>query len=375
LKLQFDTSKTYALALEGGGAKGAWQIGAWRALEEAGVRYNAVSGTSVGALNGAMMAMRDLPLAEALWRNIRYSSVMDVSDEDIRRLKRGEFWNLDLSAMSQSVTAILKSGGLDVAPLKKLIRETAEEETIRKSDVRFFFVTYCVTDKKTLELEAALLPEGTLADMLLASAYFPAFRHDPIDGKMYTDGGARDVLPLHVLYENGYRNIIALRIHGFGRERLVKKPPDARVTVIEPGQDTGPMLEFDSTRARRNMLLGYFDTQRVLYGLYGKFYYIDRTLTEKDAYGILCRMVEEADPGRAGSLREIHEGALPRLARQCGGSGDYYGVLVALMEKAAKRRKIPELCVMTDRELLSKIKASVSSLARKAGLLRYFFES
>lgn len=372
MKLQFDVTKTYALALEGGGAKGAWQIGAWRALEEAGVKYNAVSGTSVGALNGAMMAMRDLPRAEALWRDIRYSSVMDVSDEDIRRLKRGEFWNLDLAAMSQSVSAILKGGGLDVEPLKRLIRETANEEAIRNSDVRFFFVTYCITDKKTLELEAARLPEGSLADMLLASAYFPAFRHDPIGGKMYTDGGARDVLPLHALYENGYRDIIALRIHGFGRERILRKPADARVTVIEPGQDTGSMLEFDSTRARRNMLLGYFDTQRLLYGLSGNFYYIDRTMTEKDAYHILCRMVEEAAPDRVGTLRSLHEEALPRLARQCGGSGDYYSVLVALMEKAAKKRKIEELCVMTDLELLHKIRASVSTLARKPGLLRYF---
>ena len=38
------------IALEGGGARGAYQVGAWRALEEAGIRYNAVSGTSVGAI-------------------------------------------------------------------------------------------------------------------------------------------------------------------------------------------------------------------------------------------------------------------------------------------------------------------------------------
>ena len=63
MQLQFDLSKTYAIALEGGGAKGAYEIGVWQALDEAGVQYNAVSGTSVGALNGALMAMRDLPRA------------------------------------------------------------------------------------------------------------------------------------------------------------------------------------------------------------------------------------------------------------------------------------------------------------------------
>ena len=56
MELKFDISKTYALALEGGGARGAYQIGAYEALTEAGVKVNAAAGTSVGALNGAMIA-------------------------------------------------------------------------------------------------------------------------------------------------------------------------------------------------------------------------------------------------------------------------------------------------------------------------------
>ena len=73
MQLQFDTDKTYAVALEGGGAKGAYEIGVWQALEEAGVKYNAVSGTSVGALNCGLMVMRDLPRAIEAWKDIRLS--------------------------------------------------------------------------------------------------------------------------------------------------------------------------------------------------------------------------------------------------------------------------------------------------------------
>ena len=47
-----DLTKEYGLVLDGGGARGAYQIGAWTALEEAGVKVCAVAGTSVGALNG-----------------------------------------------------------------------------------------------------------------------------------------------------------------------------------------------------------------------------------------------------------------------------------------------------------------------------------
>ena len=81
MQLKLDTSKTYAIALEGGGAKGAYEIGAWKALEEAGIKYNAVSGTSVGALNGAMMAMRDLPRAAAAWNDMRLSKVIELDKE------------------------------------------------------------------------------------------------------------------------------------------------------------------------------------------------------------------------------------------------------------------------------------------------------
>ena len=80
MELKLDRNKTYGLALEGGGAKGAYQIGAWKALREAGIRFSAVSGTSVGALNGAMIVMDDLQKAEDVWNNIHFSQVMDVDD-------------------------------------------------------------------------------------------------------------------------------------------------------------------------------------------------------------------------------------------------------------------------------------------------------
>ena len=70
MKPVIDTTKEYGLVLEGGGAKGAWQIGAWKALKEAGVKIRGVAGTSVGALNGALICMGDLERAENLWKNI-----------------------------------------------------------------------------------------------------------------------------------------------------------------------------------------------------------------------------------------------------------------------------------------------------------------
>ena len=118
---KLDLTKEYGLVLEGGGAKGAYQIGAWRALKEAGVKIRGVSGTSVGALNGALICMDDLEKAEKLWANISYSQVMDVDDALMRRLfdksqMTGELWRETL----KEVFRLLGEGGMDIAPLRRL---------------------------------------------------------------------------------------------------------------------------------------------------------------------------------------------------------------------------------------------------------------
>ena len=65
MKAKIDLTKEYGLILDGGGARGAYQIGAWKALVEAGVKVNAVAGTSVGALNGALICMGDVKQADS----------------------------------------------------------------------------------------------------------------------------------------------------------------------------------------------------------------------------------------------------------------------------------------------------------------------
>ena len=96
MELKLDLTKEYGIVLEGGGAKGAYQIGAWKALREAGVRIKGIAGASVGSLNGALICMDDLEKAEDIWKNIEYSRVMDVSDETIKALKKKDFKALNM---------------------------------------------------------------------------------------------------------------------------------------------------------------------------------------------------------------------------------------------------------------------------------------
>ena len=91
-----DLSKEYGLVLDGGGARGAYQIGAWKALHEAGVQIRGIAGTSVGALNGALICMGDVDEAEHIWKEMTFSKVMDVmmigwSDSFKRKSRCGNF--------------------------------------------------------------------------------------------------------------------------------------------------------------------------------------------------------------------------------------------------------------------------------------------
>ena len=168
MELKLDLTREYGIVLEGGGAKGAYQIGAWKALREAGIRIKGIAGASVGSLNGALICMDDLEKAEEIWKNIEYSRVMDVSDETIKALKRKDFKALNMQEVLNSGVQFIKDGGFDVTPLKNLIAEVVGDESrIRESDRELFAVTYSVSEHRELAVDVRKGEEGSVKDMLL----------------------------------------------------------------------------------------------------------------------------------------------------------------------------------------------------------------
>ena len=357
MKLQINTDLPYAMALEGGGARGAYQIGAWQALVEAGVHITAVAGTSVGALNGALIAMGDVERARELWANIHYSEVMDVDDEQMRDLLRGDLRDLDLRKAADILSAVIHNRGLDVTPLRNWIRQVADPAVIRASETELYIVTYSVSEKKELELRAKDLGDEELHDMLLASAYLPAFRAERMEGKLYADGGVRDVLPLHVLVENGYTNIIAMRLYGPGIMRSVRIPQGTHVYTIAPREKLGGVLEFEAEQSRKNIRLGYYDAMRFLYGLKGRRFYIDAQWDEEQARQYLCDAARRSGVCQGMTLRAVHEKWLPALAKRLGAEKaekeGYVELAAALLETAAERQGLEPWQIRTEQELLS----------------------
>lgn len=370
MRFRLDLTKEYGIVLEGGGARGSYQIGAWKALREAGIKIRGIAGASVGALNGALICMDDLEKAEEIWENIRYSQVIDVDDDVIETVKKLDLKSLNLVKVAEDAKKILKDKGLDITPLKNLIESVVDEDKIRSSDRELYLTTYSVTDRELLVLNGKDIPDGEIGDMLLASAYFPAFRNDKLGGKRYLDGGGWNNVPINILLEHDYKDILVIRIYGLGydSERTTEIPEDVHVTHIAPRQDLGGILEFDRTRARKNMTLGYYDAKRVLYGLEGRWYYLyapesdvyyfERFLTEIEEFtrcGLLP--MPEQIPEELSGYRIYTEQVFPFLAQRMKlkKNWTYKELYLSFLEDTARSFRISRFHIYTPAELKQKI--------------------
>ena len=279
MRATIDLNKEYGIVFDGGGGRGAYQIGAWKALREAGVKINAVAGTSVGALNGALLCMDDIELAEDLWENITYSDVMAIDDELMEGVFGGNY-KIPVKTLLKEVWEKIKDGGVDITPLKELINTHVDEEKIRTCGKEFCLVTYSMSNRQSLELGIDDITLGKLGDYLLASAYLIGFKNEPLNGKKYMDGGVTNNVPTRTLVERGYKDIIQIRIFGPGIARKAEIPDDGSLYEIQPRVNLGSIIEFSPKRSRQNLKIGYFDAQRMLYGLEGIIYYIEQTHEE-----------------------------------------------------------------------------------------------
>jgi NTE family protein len=276
----FDLSKEYGIVLEGGGARGAYQIGAWKALDEKGVKIKGVVGTSVGSLNGALIAQKDIEKALDIWENITYSMVMDVDDNIFENLQKFNLKDIDFHTLMDNLKMAALNMGFDITPLKNLIASSVSEELVRESGMDFGLVTVSLTDRKPLELFLNDIPAGELQDYLLASSYLPMFKSEKLKGKKYLDGGFFDKAPIKLLIDKGYKDIIVIRINAYGMSRKVDLKA-INVYSIEPNENLGGVIEFNKEKTRYNINLGYYDALRFIEGLKGNQYYIHCKKTEK----------------------------------------------------------------------------------------------
>jgi NTE family protein len=351
----------YGLVLEGGGAKGAYHIGALKALKELNIEIEAVAGTSVGAMNGAMFVQNKLDLAYDYWYNISTSKVLDIEDKYLSELLSLSINQNNISYFIKKAKEVLQNRGLDNSFLKEVLKNNIDEEKLRNSEIDFAIVTLSLSDLKPLELFIDEIPQGKVIDYIMASSYLPAFKMQRIDGKILIDGGFYDNLPLNTLLNKGYKKIIAIRTYGLGN--IEKKVDDNKELIfINPSQELGRMLNFDQENSRKNIKMGYYDTMKYFKNLTGNKYYLNINKDESFFINyllnldeeIIKRLLKQLSLAEEPYLRSFFENLIPKLVNllEIDYKSNYTIIVIRLLEEIAAYLKIDRYKIYDFEELL-----------------------
>lgn len=261
----------WGLVLAGGGGKGAYQIGVWKAMRELGIDKNisAVSGTSVGALNAALFSQGDIQKAEKVWN--------DISEELL--LKDRSIFDPESTANDDTTGDIFKNffynGRLaDNIGLKGLIERSIDFLRISTSKVGLYV---CCTEiisaaddmKKARYVHLNSKDRGAMLNYLLASAALPVvYGRQNINGRSYLDGGLLDNIPVKPLVDAGYKKLLVIHLDKYSSSIRNVIPYDIKVIEIIPQSDLGShldgTLDFSNAGARSRMSAGYYEALRLL---------------------------------------------------------------------------------------------------------------
>lgn len=252
-----------ALVFSGGGSRGAYECGAWQALQELNIRLDGVYGTSIGAVNAALVAQGDLNTALELWENIRMDQIVSLEEGEELSVERMVHCKRDLIPF---LVENMKNFLMDVTPMEKLLRENIDEGRVRAGGMRLGMMITRVPSLAPFEARLENIPQGRLQDYILASAScFPIFPLKQIDGERYMDGGYADNMPIAMAIDDGAEEIIAVDIHPQPVHPEYASMPFLK--QIHPLHELGSFLDFDPHRLRRSRMMGYYDVMKA----YGRF--------------------------------------------------------------------------------------------------------
>jgi NTE family protein len=351
----------YGLVLEGGGARGAYHLGVYKAILEEGIEIGGITGTSIGAINGAMIVQGDFQVCYDLWKNLSYSMLVDDSEYEIEKLKEFKFEKEELLVLANYLRTLIADRGLDIKPLKRMLDTYIYEDKIRNSQLDFGLVTVNLTDLKSIEIFKEDIPVGEIKNYLLASSYLPVFATEKIGGKRYLDGAFYDNLPFNMLKEKGYENQIIVRTHAAGIVRRVNMD-NINAIIISPSEDIGKTYTLNAKQSQKNLELGYYDGLRAFRKLKGDKYYIE-VESSSDYYTNLLLDLGEYKVGKISKLlkipelpynRRLFEHIIPKLGSLLNLEKDfsYEELLIGLLEIKASHLKIERFQIYGFKDLL-----------------------
>jgi NTE family protein len=181
-----------AFALGGGAAYGAVQLGMLRALEESGVRPDIVVGTSVGSLNGALLAhdpSRGVDRLAEIWPGISTTRIFPGGWLGrLRTLQASKAWLSDNSGLVEII-----------------------EQYLPARDFTALRLPFGAVTADYATAEPVVVTRGNLHDAVLASAAIPGiFPPVRVGSRLLVDGGILANVPVRQAVEMGAASVVVL---------------------------------------------------------------------------------------------------------------------------------------------------------------------
>ena len=205
------------LVLQGGGALGAYQVGVYQALHEAGVEPDWVIGTSIGAINAGIIA------------GSKPDARMDRLTEFWRRVEHGHFFEsilpTQIAATLRNMTTIVgglpaffapnpmaflnqhatlgaeAAGYYSVDPMRETLADLIDFDEVNRGPVRLTVGASRVTSSEMVYFDSRDMPLD-LRHIMASGALPPAFPAVRIDGELYWDGGILSNTPVEVVFDD-----------------------------------------------------------------------------------------------------------------------------------------------------------------------------
>lgn len=376
----------YGIALEGGGARGAYHIGALKALMENGYKISGIVGTSIGSFNGAIVAQGDFDKLYECWTNLTSSDLFNIDKSDLHKIVNKKIDVSLIKNVAEYVKISASNKGMDVTKYKEILEKLIDEDKLRKSKIDFGLVTVSLTDKKPVELYKEDIDDGMVASYIMASSQLPVFKSEKIDEKVFLDGGFYNNCPVNMLLNKGYKNIIEIRTKAIGIYKKVKKTKDVNVITIAPSSDLGSILFADQELIHKNVNMGYYDALKVIKNLEGSKYYINK-LEKGTAFNIFMKLDDEQiykiAEDYVKNVREkeakkvLFENILYEIAKKLKMKrvNSYNEILIGIVEYLLSEEKFVELYKIYDlKELILEIKKRSNKMLKteKGNIIRNY---
>lgn len=249
-----------ALVLSGGGARGAYQMGVWKALKKLKIKFDIVTGTSIGAINGMMYVQDNYYKCLNLWKTIDFNTLYD--DFIVSNNKE---------IIKKYADKIIK-GGIDTKKIEALIYDNYNPTRLYNSKINFGVVTYNLSNKEVVYATKNNTNPKKLKEYILASATcFPIFKAAKVGKDTFIDGGFYDNLPINLAIDLHATEIVAVDLDAVGMTKKVKDK-NIKIKYIRPTSKLDSFLMFENKAINRMINIGYNDTMKSYNKLDGKIY-------------------------------------------------------------------------------------------------------